>query len=124
MDQYADLPSLLGENISPSLLQDIVNRLQLSGNIESESNHGINSVYGNARVGYGFPIDNDMLSLGLLGSGYKVSGSTPYGNIKQSDIGITGLDAVYDKGLSTYGVSYDRNPMMGNIWNIFYNRRF
>ena len=110
---------------TPSFWQDLLNRLQISGNVESEKSQGINSVYGGGRLGYQFPMENnDALSLGLLGSGYKVSGNTPYGRINESKVGLTGVDANYQSGPSSYGVSYERNPMLGNIINLLYNRQF
>ena len=112
-------------NQSPSFWQDLLNRLQISGSVENEQSRGINSVYGGGRLGYEFPMDNnDALSLGLLGSGYKVTGNTPYGRINESKVGLTGIDANYQSGPSNYGISYERNPMLGNIINLLYNRQF
>lgn len=111
------------ENMPPSFWQELINRLQISGNIESLQDQGINSVYGGGRVGYNFPLDNSNLNLGLLGSGYKVSGETPYGKINQSGLGLTGADAAYTSGLNTFGASYNQNPME-KVLNLFYNRQF
>jgi len=123
-ENYYNIPGLLNSNPDPSFLQDLLSRLQLSANIESERSQGINSVYGGGRVGYEFPINNDALSLGLLGSGYKVTGNTPEGKINESNFGLTGLDALYQTGPSSYGISYERNPNIGNIINLLYNRQF
>jgi hypothetical protein len=123
-ENYYNLPGLFNSNPSPSFFQDLLNRLQISGNVENQISQGINSVYGGGRIGYEFPINNDALTLGLLGSGYKVSGETPYGSINQSKIGLNGLDALYQAGPSSYGVRYERQPQMGNMLNVFYNREF
>ena len=124
MDDRYNIPGLLGAESSPSFLQDIISRLQLSANIESEKQGGINSVYGGGRVGYGFPIDNNLLSLGLLGSGYKVSGNTPEGSFKESDIGLRGGDVSYMYGPNEIGASYEKQPNIGDIINLFYRRSF
>lgn len=123
-ENYYNIQGLLSENISPSFFQDLLNRLQISGNVENEMSQGINSIYGGGRIGYQFPINNDALSLGLLGSGYKVSGNTPDGRIDESKFGLTGLDALYQSGPSSYGVRYERQPEAGNMLNLFYNREF
>lgn len=123
-ENYYNIPGLLNSNPDPSFFQDLLSRLQLSSNVENEMNQGISSIYGGGRIGYQFPINNDALTLGLLGSGYKVSGNTPYGNINESKIGLTGLDALYQTGPSSYGIRYERQPQIGNMLNLFYNREF
>ena len=122
-DEY-NIPGLLNSGVDQSFLQDFLSRLQLSANIESEKQGAINSVYGGGRIGYGFPIDNNLLSLGLLGSGYKVSGSTPEGSFKQSDIGLRGGDISYMYGPNEVGASYEKQPSIGDIINLFYRRSF
>lgn len=108
-----------------SFWQDLLNKLQISGNIENEQNQNINTVYGGGRLGYNFPLENNnSLDLGLLGSGYKVTGNSPYGKINESKIGLTGLDALYKDGQSSYGINYQRSPVEGNIINLLYNRQF
>ena len=112
-------------NQSPSFWQDLLNRLQISGNVEREKSQNINTTYGEGRLGYNFPLNNnESLDFGLLGSGYKSTGQTPYGKVNESKIGLTGLDAAYQTGPSSYGISYQRSPVEGNIINLLYNRQF
>ena len=119
-----NLPGLLDADVSPSFWRDLIDRLQISGMVEQQSHRGSKSVYGGGRIGYSFPIDDAVLSLGLLGGGYKASGNAPTGRYKASDFGVNGVDATYNNGLHTFGASYQKQPSIGDIINLFYQRQF
>ncbi len=124
MDQY-NLPGLLEANPDPSFWKDLLSKLQLSANVQHEGSGGSDVVFGSGRIGYPFQLDSGNLNIGLLGGGMKYSAATPYGQVKGSDIGLRGIDAAYESGLNTIGGSYQaRPPSMGDLINLFYQRRF
>ena len=123
MDQY-NLPGFLDSNVPPSYWQDLLQRLQLSGNLTTESHNGTDVAFGSGRIGYAFPLSDAELSVGLLGSGSKYKADTPQGTFKGSDIGLRGIDAAYTTGDNTFGASYQKQPTVGDIINLFYRRQF
>lgn len=123
MDQY-NLPGFLDTNVPPSYWQDLLQRLQLSGNLTTEARNGTDVAFGSGRIGYAFPLSDAELSVGLLGGGSKYKVATPQGTIKGQDIGLRGIDAAYTTGPNTFGASYQKQPTIGDIINLFYQRQF
>ena len=124
MDEY-NLPSLLDSNIPQSYWKDLLDRLQLSGDIANYSDNQSNVTAGGGRIGYSFPVDQNQLILGLLGGGYSGAANTPQGKMPISGFGLQGGDIAYQYGDNTIGADYQRNvPNIGNLLNIYYKRQF
>ena len=124
MDEY-NLPGLLETDVSPNYWRDFLSRLQLSGDISQYGDKSSHGVGGGGRVGYSFPIDNNNLIVGLLGSGFKGYANSPQGRIPINDYRLTGGDVAYQFGQNELGASYQKNvPNIGDLLNIYYSRSF
>ena len=100
----------------PNTLQEILKRLQISGDISRYKSNGVNTDVGYGRIGYGQPVGNEgYLSGGLSASGYK--------NKYAKDFGLTGADISYSQGDNTIGVEYNQDPME-KLLKLIYERRF
>jgi len=129
MMQKPSLESLqnLGYGMSP--LQEVLSRLQLSGQYQSiDGQDASGGAYG-GRIGYSFPIGSNNLDVGLSGSGYSVD--TPFGQQRQNQ--LTGGDLSYSFGPNRLSATYDRfgalpgDVGMSPIENLFkltYQRQF
>jgi hypothetical protein len=104
-------------------LQDFLSNLQLSGNIGSSSGQGSDTLYGQGRVGYNFPMGEGNLNAGIGLGGYKTDINVPGYKNTLSDFGVNRLDATYQKGANTFGGNVSMNPQ-GNDYYMYYKRDF
>lgn len=109
-------------------VMDFLQRLQVTGSAESLQREQSKSIGGGGRVGYTFPVNEDNLTLGMQGGGYKASFNTPEGMKQQSQFKVNGADVGYQNGIHNFGLNYSREnpraPIPGNIFSLNYRRQF
>ena len=88
-------------------------RFSMSGGANTFKNDGVKGAGGGGRIGVSKELDSgDRVSAGISGMASKVNVDTPDGEKTFKQKKITGVDASYSKGDTTYGVSAARQPMM------------
>lgn len=117
------LPQQLGGNTNASALQQILQNLQLSGQLQQINQGNVSVRAGGGRMGYGFPTDDGYVSVGALMGGRSARGNTPDGPVRDSSFKAQGADASYSNAYGTFGMNYLRQPE-GNQYNLFYRREF
>jgi hypothetical protein len=101
-----------------SPLQEILNRLQLSGGYQSIDGQDVRGGAYGGRIGYSFPAGSNSLDVGLSGSGFSVN--TPLGRQRQNQ--MTGADLSYNFGRNKLSAAYDR--FGDNLFRLSYQRQF
>jgi hypothetical protein len=104
-------------------LHEFLNNLELRGNIGSSAGQGSDTLYGNGRIGYNFPMGEGNLNAGVGFGGYKTDVNTPNYKNTFKDFGVNRLDAAYSNGPNTFGGNVAINPN-GNDYNVYYRREF
>lgn len=85
--------------------------INAEGSVGTSDAGASNDIYSGGRAGLNFKIDHDSdLSLGARGEFNRSSGSSDDGDWKQSRFDLTGADASYRKGDTTFGLQYNRTP--------------
>jgi hypothetical protein len=88
-------------------------RFNMSGGANTFKNEGVKGVGGGGRIGVSKELDSgDRISAGISGNASKVKVDTEEGEKTFKQKKITGIDASYSRGDTTYGVSASRQPMM------------
>ena len=88
-------------------------RFSMSGGANTFENKGVKGAGGGGRIGVSKELDSgDYVSAGVSGMASKVKVDTSEGEKTFKQKRITGVDAAYTKGDTTYGVSASRQPMM------------
>jgi len=87
-----------------SLVQNLQQNLQLQGSAQDFQNESAKGYGYGGRIGYSFPMENDKLTVGMSGSGFKAE--TPFGTF--ADRGITGGDISYKFGPNNLSLMYDK----------------
>lgn len=109
-------------------INEFLQRLQVSGQIQQMQNGPANVMAGGGRVGYEFPVGQDNLTLGLQGGGYKVAVNTPQGIFKDAQFKVDGGDIGYQSGNNNFSLGYryaPNDPMVkGKMFNLNYRRQF
>lgn len=91
--------------------------LDISGNVGQSGSQYDKTVYGDGRIGYNVPINNNNLNFGVSGSGYRSKGEDG----TQSGFGVNGADATLETGSGSYSASYDR---LNKMLQLMYRNRF
>lgn len=88
-------------------------RFNMSGGANTFSNDGVKGAGGGGRIGVSKELDSgDRVSAGISGMASKVKVDTPDGEKIFKQKKITGVDASYSRGDTTYGISASKQPMM------------
>jgi hypothetical protein len=88
-------------------------RFNVQGGANTFKNDGVKGAGGGGRIGMSKELDSgDRVSAGISGMASKVKVDTPDGEKTFKQKKITGVDASYTKGDTTYGVSASKQPMM------------
>ena len=88
-------------------------RFNMSGGANTFKSEGVKGAAGGGRVGVSKELDSgDRVSAGVSGMASKVKVDTRDGEKTFKQKKVTGVDASYTKGDTTYGVSASRQPMM------------
>jgi len=88
-------------------------RFSMSGGANTFSNDGVKGTGGGGRIGVSKELDSgDRVSAGISGMASKVKVDTPDGEKTFKQKKITGVDASYSRGDTTYGISASKQPMM------------
>lgn len=106
------------------MLEQVIRNLQVSGEVGQTNQGSVSGYAGSGRIGYGMPMDDGYVSVGTMMGGYRAKGDTPQGPINKSDLKVQGMDASYSNRNGTFGVNYERQPMGGKQYNLFYSREF
>ena len=94
----------LGKTEKQSFLENLMRNLQFSMSGQSTENNFAKGYGYGGRIGYSFPVENDKLTFGVSGSGFK--SETPFGTV--SDKRITGGDISYKFGPNNLSLLYDK----------------
>jgi hypothetical protein len=87
-------------------------RFNMSGGANTFKNEGVKGAGGGGRVGVSKQLDSgDRVSAGISGMASRVKVDTRDGEKTFKQKKITGVDASYTKGDTTYGVSASKQPM-------------
>jgi hypothetical protein len=87
-------------------------RFNMSGGGNTFKSEGVKGAAGGGRVGVSKQLDSgDRVSAGVSGMASKVKVDTRDGEKTFKQKKVTGIDASYTKGDTTYGVSASRQPM-------------
>jgi hypothetical protein len=88
-------------------------RFSLQGGANTFKDSGVQGAGGGGRVGVSKELDSGgRVSAGVSGMASKVKVDTPEGEKTFKQSRVTGVDASYSKGDTTYGISASRQPMM------------
>jgi hypothetical protein len=88
-------------------------RFNLQGGANTFKNSGVQGAAGGGRVGVSKELDSGgQVSAGISGMASKVKVDTPEGEKTFKQNKVTGVDASYTKGNTTYGISASRQPVM------------
>lgn len=88
-------------------------RFSMSGGANTFKSENVKGAGGGGRIGMSKELDSgDHVSAGVSGMASKVKVDTSEGGKTFTQKRITGVDAAYTKGDTTYGVSASRQPMM------------
>jgi hypothetical protein len=88
-------------------------RFNVQGGASTFENENAKGTGGGGRVGVSKELESgDRISAGVSGSASKVKVNTPEGEKTFKQNKITGIDASYTKGDTTFGFSASRQPMM------------
>lgn len=88
-------------------------RVSMSGGANTFRSDGVKGAGGGGRIGVSKELDSgDNVSAGISGMASKVKVDTRDGEKTFKQNKVTGVDASYTKGDTTYGVSASRQPMM------------
>jgi hypothetical protein len=94
-------------------LEETRARFSMSGGANTFKTDGVKGAGGGGRIGMSKELDSgDRVSAGVSGMASKVKVDTPDGEKTFKQKKITGVDASYTKGDTTFGVSASRQPMM------------
>jgi hypothetical protein len=88
-------------------------RFSMQGGGNTFKGENVKGAGGGGRVGVSKELDSGgRVSAGISGMASKVNVDTPEGEKTFKQSKVTGVDASYSKGDTTYGVSASRQPMM------------
>ena len=88
-------------------------RFNVQGGGNTFKNDGVKGAGGGGRIGMSKELDSgDRVSAGVSGMASKVKVDTRDGEKTFKQKKITGVDASYTKGDTTYGISASKQPMM------------
>lgn len=88
-------------------------RFSMSGGGNTFKNDGVKGAGGGGRIGVSKELDSgDSVSAGISAMASKVRADTRDGEKTFKQNKVTGVDASYTKGDTTYGISASRQPMM------------
>ena len=88
-------------------------RFNVQGGASTFENENAKGAGGGGRIGVSKELESgDRISAGVSGSASKVKVNTPEGEKSFKQNKITGIDASYTKGDTTFGFSASRQPMM------------
>lgn len=88
-------------------------RLNMQGGVNTFKNNSVEGIGGGGRIGMSKQLDSgDRVSAGISGMASRVKVDTYDGEKTFKQNKVTGVDASYTKGDTTYGVSASKQPMM------------
>lgn len=94
-------------------IEETRTRISLQGGGSTFQSQGVKGAGGGGRVGVSKELDSgDRISAGISGNASSVKVNTPDGEKTFKQNKLTGVDASYSRGDTTYGISAARQPMM------------